>query len=233
LTNLTTQQARALFGAGALPLAFFTGNSADETKTVVATGRDPDSGTRLTAMAETGLGPQASVKHWEPLDSGGNLVTTVGTAIHHFMPWPASTINGIPVAVFNGGYNSGGSLARMMTNTCPSGFTVVSYAGVGDADPNIPLGAVELSYNNVLLGNVAGNYNNATVLTEGKYTFWGYEHLYYRSGTPAAVSNVADAVGLQLKNSDAQVFLSSMKVERATDGSVVFPTYSTVPPPTM
>ncbi len=61
LTNINTQQARALFGAGTMPLAFFTGNSADETKTVVATGRDPDSGTRLNASAEIGLGPQASV----------------------------------------------------------------------------------------------------------------------------------------------------------------------------
>src|SRR5215831_3477795 len=52
LTNITTQQARALWGAGTLSLAFFTGNNADENKTVVATGRDPDSGTRLTGMAE-------------------------------------------------------------------------------------------------------------------------------------------------------------------------------------
>src|SRR5262245_13182665 len=173
LTNLTTQQARALFGAGALPLAFFTGNAADETKTVVATGRDPDSGTRLTGMAEIGLGPQASVKHYQPLDAANQLVRNLSQPITHFVPWPASTINGIPVAIFNGGYSSGGDLSKMMANTCPANFSVVSYAGVGDADTNaLPNGATELAYNGVTLGNTGGNYNNATVLTEGKYTFW-------------------------------------------------------------
>ena len=183
LTNINTQQARALFGAGALPLSFFTGNNADETKTVVATGRDPDSGTRLNTSAEIGLGPQASVKHWQPLSAGGTLVNTVGVAIDHFTPWPASVINGIPVAVFNGGYASGGDLSKMLGNTCPANFTVVSYGSVNDVDANsIPNSAVELSYNGVLLGNTGGNYNNATVLTEGKYTFWCYEHVLYRSG---------------------------------------------------
>ena len=230
LTNINTQQARALFGAGKLPLAFFTGNNADETKTVVATGRDPDSGTRLNASAEIGLGPQASVKHYQPLDSSNNLVKTVGTNIDHFVPWPASVINGIPVAIFNGGYSSGGDLSKMMANISPAGFTVVSYASVNDADPNLS-NAVELSYNGILLGNVGGNYNTATALTEGKYTFWCYEHVMYRSGTPSPVISVADAVANQIKIVDAPVFLSSMKAERATDGAVVFPTYSTISPP--
>lgn len=232
LTNINTQQARALFGAGALPLSFFTGNNTDETKTVVATGRDPDSGTRLNTSAEIGLGPQASVKHWQPLSAGGTLVNTIGVNIDHFAPWPASVINGIPVAVFNGGYASGGDLSRMLANTCPANFTVVSYGSVNDVDANsIPNQAVELSYNGVLLGNTGGNYNNATVLTEGKYTFWCYEHVMYRSGTPTPVKNVADTVANQIRTADAPVFLSSMKVERATDGSVVFPTFNTIPPP--
>lgn len=232
LTNLTSQQARALWGAGTLPLSFFTGNNADENKTVVATGRDPDSGTRLNGMAEVGLGPLASVKHWQPLDASNQLVRNLSQPITHFVPWPASTINGIPVAVFNGGYSSGGDLSKMLANTCPANFTVVSYGSVNDVDVNsMPNGAVELSYNGVTLGNTGGNYNNATVLTEGKYTFWCYEHVYYRSGTPAAVKNVADTMALQIRNVDAPVFLSSMKVERATDGAVVFPTFSVVPPP--
>jgi hypothetical protein len=229
LTNITSQQARALFGAGTLSLAFFTNNHLDESKTVIATGRDAFSGTRLIAMAETGLGPLASVKHWEPLDSAGNLVRTVGTPIHHFTPW-----RDINIVIFNGGYSSGGDLSKMMANTCPANFTVVSYAGVADADNNaLPNGAIELSYNGVTLGNTGGNYNNATVLTEGKYTFWGYEHLYYRSNTPVEVRLIADALALQLQTVDAQVLLSSMKVSRTTDGSVIFPSYSLTPPPQM
>jgi hypothetical protein len=33
---------------------------------VFATGRDPDSGTRLNQSAEVGLGPVAAVKHYQP-----------------------------------------------------------------------------------------------------------------------------------------------------------------------
>ena len=68
----------------------------------------------MNTSAEIGLGPQASVKHYEPLDSSDNLVKTVGATIDHFVPWPASVINGIPVAIFNGGYSSGGDLSKMM-----------------------------------------------------------------------------------------------------------------------
>lgn len=234
LTNITAKQARALFGAGALPLAFFTGNPADETSTVVACGRDPDSGTRLTKSAEVGLGPQASVKHWQPLNAGGSVVNTVNGAIARFQPWPASTINGIPIAIFNGGYSSGGDLSKMLANTTPANSCVVSYASVNDIDANsLPNGARELSYEGVTLGLPAGgNYNNATVLTGGEYTFWCANRVYYRAataGTPAG--NFADAVALRLKNVEAPILLANMRVERATDGGVVFPIYTTVPPP--
>lgn len=230
LTNITFKEARALYGAGALPLAFFTGNTADETFTVVATGRDPDSGTRLNTFAETGLGPLASVKQWEPLDAANNLVITANGVVAKYAPWPASTVNGIPISVFNGGYNSGGNLSKAMANTTPANTAMISYLSVNDADANsLPNGAVELSYNGVTLGNTGGNYNNAAVLTEGKYTFWCYEHVYYRSGSP--VASVADLIANQLKTADAPVLLTSMKVERATDGSVVFPSYTTVAPP--
>ena len=232
LGNITDKQAQLLWAAGTLPLSFFTGNSADENKTVVATGRDPGSGTRLTALAEIGLGSQASIKHWQPLDSNGNPVGTVGTPIEHFVPWPASVVNGIPVAIFNGGFSSGGDLSRAIANTTPTGFTLVSYAGTNDADANsLPSGAVELSYNGILLGNTGGDYNSATVLTEGKYTFWGYEHVYYRSDTPSMIKSVADAVALQLRSVDASVRLSSMKVQRRTDGSIVVPSFNVIPPP--
>ena len=230
MTNITNKQARALFGAGALPLAFFTGNPADETSTVVASGRDPDSGTRLNTSAEVGLGPQASVKHWQPLDSGGNLVKTINGAIARFVPWPASVINGIPVAIFNGGYSSGGDLSKMLANTTPANSCVVSYASTNDMDANaLPNGARELSFNGVTLGNTAGNYNNSTVLTGGDYSLWCYEHVLYRAGSPAA--NVADTIANQLKTADAPILLTNMRVERLTDGGVLFPVYATVPPP--
>lgn len=235
LTNITADQARALFGAGVLPLAFFTGNSGDKGTTVVATGRDPDSGTRVTELADIGLGSQANVKHWQPQDGSGNLVKTIGTPIAKYAPWPATTINGIAVSVFNGGFSSGGDLTKAIANTVPAGTILLSYAGTGDADKNaLPNGAVELSFNGVKLGTPASGqtYGSLSVLTEGEYTFWGYEHLYYRSSTSGtAAGNVADKIANQIRTVDSPVLLSAMKVQRNTDGSVVLPSYNTKPPP--
>jgi hypothetical protein len=114
--------------------------------------------------------------------------------------------------------------------------TRVAYLGTSDADSNLLSGApppalgVELSYNGVLLGiPVAPNtYNNVTALTEGQYTFWGYEHVLYNTATiAAAVKTVADTLTTQLHNVDAVVLLSNMQVSRTTDGSTVTNTYAT------
>ena len=51
-SNLTTQQAQLLFSSGAVPLALFTGSSADQNKTVFATGRNTDAGQRYVAVVE-------------------------------------------------------------------------------------------------------------------------------------------------------------------------------------
>ena len=247
-TDITSQLVRALYGTGKLPLALFTGNNADETKPVVALGRNPDSGTRLTSFAETGFGALHVVKQYQPQDSAGALVKTTAGTISKFVAWPAETINGVPVGIFNSGYSSGGDLSKAMravttdpvtitaTSYPAANVTRVAYLGTSDADSNLLSGApppalgVELSYNGVLLGiPVAPNtYNNVTALTEGQYTFWGYEHVLYNTATiAAAVKTVADTLTTQLHNVDAVVLLSNMQVSRTTDGSTVTNTYAT------
>src|SRR5215467_3448079 len=96
-SNITSQQVRALYPSGKLPLALFTGNSADETKPVVALGRNPDSGTRLTSFAETGLGALTAVRQYQPRNTAGVIVNTTAGTVSTFVPWPAETINGVPV----------------------------------------------------------------------------------------------------------------------------------------
>ena len=59
ITNMTPQLAQYLFTSGFIPLSQFSGLNADEGNVVIAGGRDPDSGTRLTAVAETGIGVTA------------------------------------------------------------------------------------------------------------------------------------------------------------------------------
>ena len=72
LTNISSLQARSLFGAGYIPLAIFTGNASDQASYIFATGRDPESGTRITGMAEIGYGVFGAVQHYQPtITSGG------------------------------------------------------------------------------------------------------------------------------------------------------------------
>src|SRR5262249_18026948 len=245
ITNITPQLVRLLYPSGKAPLAVFTGLTADETKPAVAMGRNPDSGTRLTTFAETGYGALSGVHQYQPQDTTGALVKATTGTISKFAPWPAETINGVPVAVFNSGFSSGGDLSKAMRAVTTDPVTIIStsypaanvtrvaYLGTSDADSNLlnagsPNPGVELSYNGVLLGNVGGNYNTVTALTEGSYTFWGFEHLLYNGSTiPAAEQTVADKLATQLHDVNAVVLLSNMKVTRSTDGATVTNIYAT------
>ena len=210
LANVTPQLAQALFGNGSLALALFTGSSADQTSTVFATGRDPLSGTRLTAFAESGIGVAATVVQYQPTVASG--------AVSSHQVWPAETINGIAFETGNSGYASGSSLVTTMKATTAgiNGY-YVSYMGVSDADSAVSGGAVELTWNGVQysLDNVK----------QGKYTFWGYQHLMYSSTLSGTKKTVADAIATQIKTVDSPILLSDMKVGRPADGGLIAPNY--------
>lgn len=228
--NITPQLAQAVWGSGSAELSLFTGSNADIGKKVFAIGRDPDSGTRLTAFAEAGIGVSATVTQFEP--------TAVSGVLNSIRPWPQQTVNGITFTPGNGGYSSGGTLATQMgiltnsfeekkadnTSYAPartrSGY-FVTYLSTGDATTAINAGAKELAYNGV-------TYSLAAV-QQGLYTFWGYEHLMYpasfdsaTSGSPEVIKKtVATTLANQIKDVDATVLLSSMKVQRTSDGGLV------------
>src|SRR5262249_19649963 len=109
MTNMTSQLARTLYSTGKASLALWTGLNADHGTSVFALGRDIDSGTRLTAYAESGLGSKASTKQYEP-KTGGVRVITAGGTIDTLTLWPVETINGVLEPPGNGGYSGGGDL---------------------------------------------------------------------------------------------------------------------------
>jgi len=217
LTNITPQLAQALWKNGTLPLALFTGSSSDEGTLVYATGRDPDSGTRLTAFAESGIGVNATVAQYKP-------TVTSGTTTAYNL-YDTQTVNGIVYDVGQGGEAGGGALATLMTGTTSAGVGyAVTYLSTGDANTAAGGGAVRLSYNGITLP-VSGTTYDFTPLYEGKYTFWSYEHLMYRSGTTGTTKTFADTLANQIKNTDATVLLGSMKCARTIDGGVVANNY--------
>lgn len=133
-TNVSIQQARALWGAGALPLSVFTGNSTD-TKLVLATGRNDGSGTRASCLSEWGYGVANTVKQFVHTNGGssGNTITSVtlvpadgvGVAPYNTASNNASSLWG-NTAVGNGGYSSGSTLRSLMGRASTS---VTAYNG--------------------------------------------------------------------------------------------------------
>lgn len=233
LTNITDQQFEALWVQGFQPLSLFTGDPVDAGITVWATGRHPGSGTRVTALAETRYGIFRSVAQWQ--------VTTTGTEpnkkIAAIKFWPTTGSGSDPIPG-NGGYtsNSGvrdalgadnddtvgtdvldenGSLLFNIPATDP--VILISYPGINDGNTAITNGAKELTYNGVAYS--ADNVYN------GKYTQWGYQHLYHVSGLSTAENTFKTALIAQIPANigSAGLNTSNMNVSRASDGGLVGP----------
>lgn len=241
ITSISPQQVKSLFNSGKSSVALFTGNSADELKPVFAVGRNPDSGTRLSAFAEAGIGALSTAKQYAPVDTIGNSGTTglIGksnpVAIAQLNLWPIETINGIGTGVLgNSGYNSGGDLgwalncsdssvkvgAKTYTGTTRCGL--IGYVSTGDAANAVGTGknGVQLKWNGV-------DYSTAAVI-EGAYTFWSLEHMYYRwsSTDTTTAKKFADAVASNIKTTQAPIKIADLKVSRTNDGGQISPAFA-------
>jgi hypothetical protein len=232
--SMTNQLAQYLYGAGVIPLAMFTGDSAHQGTVVVAGGRDPDSGTRVVTFAESGIGVFSTVKQYLPTISGSTI-----TALTLY---PVQTINGVSTQFDGNSGESSGSTLRGFTNkTLTSGaYTSVggtnggyfmAYMGVSDAAS--ALGASPTP--TALLWN--GTDFSVAAVQEGRYTFWGYEHLLYRptlgNGTtdgPAikltAATNLKNQIlGTAQSSLTPNVKLDTMNVSRELEGAPIVSTY--------
>jgi len=240
LTNLTTLQAQLLFENGSLPLSFFTGKSTDENTTVYALSRDPGSGSRLVALAETGVGPQSLIYTYEPTISGGSKDSEgnyVGGTITddptNPRVYPAGLIPSTGVYDPNPGdtgYPSFGTsvqgtgLLQAITATPPTGAIFVTYLNIDDSTEAAAAGATILSWNGV-------TYSPAAV-QEGNYTFWSYEQLFTPTPLGTSVTSgygtnqaaFAAKLVTQFPN-NAEVQASTLNVSKLVDGGIVTPNF--------
>ncbi len=234
-TNMTPQLAQYLYlNVGVAPLSMWTGLTADATKVVYAGGRDPDSGTRATAYAESGIGIFNVVQQWQPINISAGVIGDIKL-------YDPQIVNGISFPQGDGGESSGSSLRAFLTNTL-SATAAGEYNGAGTGYLITYLGVSDS--NGVISGQVAPNGNavgltwngvafSQTAVEQGQYTFWGYEHLGYvgnldgnnTSGGKLFFANQV-AAGL-LAESDAtispNVKYGNMAVSRASDGGNVSP----------
>jgi len=200
LTNMTPQVFRAIFSTGGVPQSVLTGNPAD-TNIVIGVGRDSSSGTRATAMAETGYGISNAPSQY--------IITVSGST------WGASDV--VPQSS-TGGYTSGGTLAADMAKASNDGTVAVAYVGVADFLAT----DVELTYNGVAY--------SAAAVYNGTYTFWTYEHLFTptrvsgaSSGNNLAIKTFCASLATTLASNPGSAGLNpaSMNVHRDGDGATV------------
>lgn len=173
LDNMTDQLHKALWSTGQLPIAFFTGNTADTT-TVVATGRNNGSGTRATILAETEFGAFTSVTQFGATFTGSRTEA-----------YPTAKL--LTLTEFGNGGNSSNSGVREILTRRPDVITFdsdgagpelpaevdiafVSYLTISDANSAITEGAKEMTYNGV-------NFSPENV-KKGLYSLWGYQQFY-------------------------------------------------------
>ena len=182
LDNMNTQNFRALFSAGFLPLSFFTGNALN-TDYVFATGRNDGSGTRTAYLAETGYGIANAVNQYLVGRSTGGAINAIyrvpagGTSVGLAAVTPALTLSSGNASTIwglnqdgNGGYSSGSTLRDDMGRTSTSvnvydadgselvtgaNVHLVTWLSLGDASPARTAGAVILGYNGVKLADFA------------------------------------------------------------------------------
>ena len=114
--NMTNQFAQALYNTvGAAPLALLTGLAADEGTTVYATGRDPDSGTRVIVLAEARVATPV-VQNTITAAAGAMTNVVLSSALNN-----PPGLNGYAIAAGDNGESSGGTLATRLGNTGPVG----------------------------------------------------------------------------------------------------------------
>lgn len=123
-SNITTQLAQLLYTSGAVRLALFTGDYANDfNKIVYAIGRNTDAGQRFGAYTEIGLGTSRAVRVWSPAITGQQTsvvppsasVQKYGGTVDSHLLWPAETVNSIFSPLGSGGFNSGANLAPVLT----------------------------------------------------------------------------------------------------------------------
>ena len=249
-TNITTQQFKALFGQGKLPLSVFTGDAAD-TKYVYASGRNDGSGTRTTYMAESGLGITSLVSQFVVTSSGSNTINvirkapstaTLGAGTYASTLW-GQNLDG------NGGYVSGSTLRTDFGKVSssvqvqdadgselePAGTDVLlaTFLTTADARTAAAAGGKILGWNGYGLTSLQTSSTLSTAdrdaIAEGRYTAWSFQQFYYSGSLSADETTFDTAIrtgipaGLIAGGRLNGVPLTEMHVGRGDDGAPVTP----------
>ena len=240
-TNMTANAVSLLYGNGTLPLAFFTHQATDESFLIYAAGRMPDSGVRLNAFAECGLGANATVVQYHPAAQtfGASYPLSLTGMITDVEVFPDTLSTGLGRVFVDGnaGESSGGNLAAYMSKVFNTGTpgALVTYFSIADATNAIRNGAVPLTWNGVAIVASPSSLGSSpvfdfSVVRNGQYTFWAYEQMLYNRSADPTKKTVADKIATQIFNEDADssstgIRVKSMRVSRQVDAGIIGPVY--------
>jgi hypothetical protein len=197
LTNMTPALFAAQYGSnGRLRLSMYTGLASDESHIVRATGRNNESGTRITSAANCYYSHNLNLNQFEGTGDPATL-TFVG----------------------NGGYSSGSSVATLLGATTAAGSSLVGYLGIADGTTAASAGASYLKFNgvdytadNVRNGSYSqwGYLHQSTMLDPDGA---GVTEAFYRALRDELITNPGSGT----------LNLATMRVERSSDGAPVTP----------
>jgi len=143
--SITGNAAKVLFQYGHIPLSLISGKASDSNNTVWLTGRNADSGTRITAFNEVGYGALNTTTNYKIISNNGSVIDKIQV-------WPVSDyptgLNGYPVPVGDGGDSSGGTLVSRIAPMASGTNLLV------DSGTNV---AVTVNYTNFTGTNVVTN----------------------------------------------------------------------------
>ncbi len=246
VTNISANQLQELWDNGFTELSLLTGLNSDDGNYMYVTGRNGDSGTRVTADADTSY--TGSPQYW-----GFNGSSTTWSLMNTVLTAPVDGIQ------FGFGYSSGGNEASALTNLnalvpaigyegLNDALTVAGSASIGVPIPNGGSGCSIIAYNGKLpFANYTPGVTTAvpaqpdfTPIIKGQYSFWSYECLemlsthtsdnvyHYYTNLVTAIDN--DIANAEAANGNSSVYgpvtairLSEMKVSRTAVGGKIAP----------
>lgn len=240
ITNVTSQQYRALLAQGYQPRSLFDGNAA-HSDLVFAIGRNDGSGTRTTALAEIGYGITNAVNQYVTTASGGGAITQMQRTVAGSAY--ASTVWGQDVAG-NGGYTSGGGVSgplgmttasvQVLDETGAEAFaaapvSLITWLGISDAKTAKLAGGALCAYCGVTIDLTGAgttlSTNDINKIANGSYTAWGYERMFRHPSVAAEVLSLYNDLKTNLPSNIGitGIPISTMTVARGSDGGVVAP----------
>lgn len=254
-TNITIQQFKAILEQGIQPLSLFTGDAADTKLVFATGRNDgsgtrsayltevgygvanPVNQYVATVSGTTTAGQITAIVRVPAGGTGTGNLATSGGASNASTLW-SNDING------NGGYSSGSALRDHMGRTTASvdvfdpesGQTadiedepilLVTWLSTADARTAVTNGAKLLNFNGVGVTPISGGFSatDKAKITNGQYSAWSYQQLYYRGSLSTEENTVYTAIKTNLPaalNTTANgLTLGDMSVTRPDDGAPI------------